>query len=181
MRIISGEYKGIKLETLQGEETRPTTDRVKEGIFNAIQFDLQSAKILDLFAGSGQMGIEALSRGATHCTFIERESKAIEIIEKNIKKIEAEDKVKVVLSGALSYLKKNVNTSEKYSIVFLDPPYNTNLLSKALVNLSERLLPEAKVICEYEKGKFIPAQIITNLSLYKTYNYGKIEVAIYNF
>ena len=85
MRIISGEARGRKLITLEGEDVRPTTDRVKEGMFNIIQFELEGASVLDLFAGSGQLGIEALSRGAKHCTFVDSSTRSIDIVKQNLK------------------------------------------------------------------------------------------------
>ena len=128
MRIIAGKYRGKKLKEFDIDTTRPTQDRVKESIFNLIQFDIQEAVVLDLFAGSGQLGIEALSRGARNCTFVENNRQAMEITKRNTAHCKLEDKAKFVLSDAESFL----ISADHFDIAFLDPPYGQGLIEKCL-------------------------------------------------
>ena len=125
MRVISGTARGTKLESLEGLSTRPTIDRVKEGIFSSIQFVVPGAKVLDLFAGSGQMGIECLSRDAVKGVFVDSNKDAVNIVIKNIKACGLFDKARVVNMTAEDYLR---TCKEEFDIIFLDPPYNMGIL-----------------------------------------------------
>ena len=176
MRVISGLLKGAKLHTLSSFDIRPTTDRVKEGIFSSVQFQLQNANVLDLFAGSGQLGIEALSRGAAHCVFVDSDPKAIEVIKRNISNLKLHDKSTVILSDVFAYLKKE---TQKFDIIFADPPYKKKILNKTLKALEGKLSPNSVVLCEHEKDSEKIYEKISNLSLYKIYKYGKIEIVKY--
>ncbi len=149
MRIITGSARGTKLATLEGEATRPTTDKVKEAVFSMIQFDLEGRRILDLFAGSGQMGLEALSRGAAHATFIDEQRAAVDVIIDNAKKTHLFDKCRVAAQGAVPFL-KSASGKEKYDILFLDPPYGTGLLPQCLKTMSDGgiLAEGAIIVCE---------------------------------
>lgn len=129
MRIIAGRAKGRKLLSLPGADTRPTTDRTKESVFNIIQFDIEGRHVLDLFAGSGQMGIEALSRGAASATFVELNAKAAAVIRSNLERAAFTGAGRVVTGEAVGFLK---GCTEKYDLIFLDPPYATKLFAKAL-------------------------------------------------
>ena len=120
MRVITGIARGRRLKEPQGLETRPTTDRVKEGIFSSIQFEIEGRRVLDLFGGTGQMGIEALSRGAAHCTFVDLRKEAVGIIRENLKLTGLEGQATVVQRDALAFLTR---CREKYDVIFLDPPY----------------------------------------------------------
>lgn len=131
MRIITGKAKGKKLLTLEGEATRPTSERIKGAIFSAIQFDIEGRKVLDLFAGSGQMGLEALSRGATKATFIDSSREAMEIVKKNAAATGFTDESKFIVSDSANYIRKMAGR-EKYDLVFIDPPYAMNLCKKSL-------------------------------------------------
>ncbi len=130
MRIISGKARGTKLYTLEGLTTRPTLDRVKESIFNIIQSKIQDSTVLDLFAGSGAIGLEMVSRGASKAILCDKSKDAIEIIEKNIEKTHMKDKVELYNLDFENCIDK-VKTI-KFDIIYLDPPYNTNYISKAL-------------------------------------------------
>ena len=130
MRIISGKARGTKLYTLEGLTTRPTLDRVKESIFNIIQSKIQDSTVLDLFAGSGAIGLEMISRGAIKAILCDKSKDAIEIIEKNIEKTHMKDKVELYNLDFENCIDK-VKTI-KFDIIYLDPPYNTNYISKAL-------------------------------------------------
>jgi len=131
MRIITGSARGIVLETLPGLETRPTADRVKEALFSMIQFDIEGRRVLDLFAGSGQLGLEALSRGAAGATFIDSSREAVDVILRNAAKTKLKERCRVAVYDFSSYL-KNGKFDEKYDIIFLDPPYNTSCMHEAL-------------------------------------------------
>lgn len=147
MRIITGSARGTKLTTLEGDATRPTTDKVKEALFSMIQFDIEGRAVLDLFAGSGQLGLEALSRGAARGTFIDESRAAVDVIIDNAKKTHLFDRCRVSVSGAVPFLKSAAGR-ETYDIVFLDPPYASGLLKESLVLLPSILAPGASVVCE---------------------------------
>ncbi len=136
MRIITGCAKGIKLETLAGDNTRPTSERVKEAVFSMLQFDIEGRDVLDLYAGSGQMGLEAVSRGAKSATFIDKSKEAAAVIAKNIEKTRLSDSCKLLCSDVNDYIKA-FSGRVKYDIVFIDPPYALRAVSttiKALVD-----------------------------------------------
>ena len=177
MRVITGSARGAKLKTLDGLETRPTSDRVKEAIFNIIQFDVEGRRILDLFAGSGQMAIEALSRGASYAVLVDRNAEAVRVIRDNVKKVHFEDRTTILQSDYLRYLS---TCREKFDIIFLDPPYAETFLEKALQKISEiDILSEGGIIvCERSREKHIPAQI-GDLNCSKDYCYGKTAVNLY--
>lgn len=149
MRVITGSARGTKLDTLEGDNTRPTTDRVKEALFSMIQFDIEGRTVLDLFAGSGQLAIEALSRGAAKATLIDQSRDAVEIIISNAKRTHLFDKCRISASDYTSFI-KGASGREKYDIVFLDPPYNSGLLPVSLKALSDGNLfaSGAYIICE---------------------------------
>lgn len=132
MRVISGMARGTKLYTLEGSNTRPTLDRVKEALFNIIQYDLEGSYILDLFAGSGSLGIESLSRKAKFCAFCDNSYEAVSIIKKNIEKTRFNDLSKVYNMAYDKALLKMKNDDLKFDIVFLDPPYETDYIQKSL-------------------------------------------------
>ena len=148
MRIITGRAKGRKLKTLEGSQTRPTTERTKEAVFSSIQYDLNGRNVLDLFAGSGQMGLEALSRGAAHADFNDASEKAVSVIRENIKICGFEKDSSVFTKDYRSFLSSCAGKS--YDLVFLDPPYARDIIPGILSTMSEKgLLNEgAIVICE---------------------------------
>lgn len=144
MRVITGNARGKKLKTLESLEIRPTSDMVKEAIFSIIQFDLPEASVLDLFAGSGQLGIEALSRGAKHCVFVDKNRAAYNVVNENIENCGFKKNSRVLLMDSLDYLK----TAKKgLDIALLDPPYRMGLIEKALPLLDNKLNPSAIVVC----------------------------------
>ncbi len=126
MRVISGKSRGKKLVSLEGMNTRPTLDRVKEALFNIIQFNIVDKNILDLFAGSGAIGIEALSRGAKKATFCDNSAEAIKIIQTNIKNTRNEENSTVLNKDYISSLEYLGKQKEKFDIIYLDPPYKTD-------------------------------------------------------
>ncbi len=175
MRVITGSARGRNLRTLEGENVRPTTDRVKEAIFSIIQFEIEGRRVLDLFAGSGQLGIEALSRGAAEATFVDADKNALACVKENLAKTELSAHASPVQTDAFSFLKM---TAKQFDLVFLDPPYGTGLLQKAVLGLSDCVAPGGLVICESPYGEELPAEA-GELQKYRTYKYGKIAVTTY--
>ena len=148
MRIITGKAKGIVLKTLSGDATRPTTDRVKEAVFSMIQFDIEGRKVLDLFAGSGQLALEALSRGASEAVMCDSSREAVTIIKKNAEKTRLASKCRINLCDANAMIGKLGD--ERFDIVFLDPPYSLNLIPGVLRKLLEcgKLKNTSTIVCE---------------------------------
>lgn len=171
MHIISGKYRGKKLKGFEVDGTRPTMDRVKESLFGMIQSYVGDSKVLDLFAGSGALGLEAISNGAREAYLVDNNIEAIKVIRDNIKNMD--DEIKVIKSDYKKFLKE---TDEKFDIIFLDPPYRKGLMGKALRVIEERdLLNEGGlVVCEYEYDDFE-----TNLNLFKEKSYGFKKIKIF--
>ena len=158
-------------------ETRPTTDRVKEGIFSSIQFELEGRRILDLFGGTGQMGIEALSRGAAHCTFVDLRKDAVSIIRENLSLTGFQDRAQVIQGDALAYLSR---CGTAFDVIFLDPPYGSGLLEKAIETITKIDIVNENgiMVCENGSGTGWPA-VPAPYRLQKEYRYGKIRTALY--
>jgi len=177
MRVITGSARGRRLGELKGQETRPTTDKVKEGIFNAIQFEVEGARVLDLFAGTGQLGIEALSRGAAHCTFVDRRADAAKLVRENLALCGLEDRARVLCADAMALL---AGTGEKYDVIFLDPPYADDLLERALERIMRFDISAAHgiIIAESPAEKPLPAPEAP-YALHRAYRYGRIKTTIY--
>ena len=149
MRIITGKAKGVRLDTLPGDATRPTSERVKEAIFSSLQFDLEGRRALDLFAGSGQLGLEAISRGALSCTFIDAAPEAIAVVKDNAKKTGFFSDCKYLISDYRSYLRK-AGKGEGFTLIFLDPPYALDAVGDAILRiLSAKVAkPGCLFVCE---------------------------------
>lgn len=175
MRVVSGLAKGKRLETLQGDDVRPTTDMVKEAVFSIIQFNIEGRRFLDLFSGSGQMGIEALSRGAKQAVFVDQSRRSIRVINNNIDTVGFRDRARVVNADAASFLTSN---TEKFDIAFLDPPYGTGLLQSVLPAVSENMNKVGLIICESQLKEELPEKI-GEFTLDRSYRYGKIKISIY--
>lgn len=175
MRVITGTARGRKLVTLEGEDVRPTIERTKEAVFSIIQFEIEGRRVLDLFAGSGQLGIEALSRGAEKAVFIDRNKKAIDVIKQNIKSTGFTEKAVVLNTEASTFVS---STSEKFHIAFLDPPYGKGILQNTLPLVEKCMAESGIIICEYPYGESVPEKL-EKFVLKKTYKYGKTAVAVY--
>lgn len=175
MRVISGKYKGKKLIGFDIDGTRPTMDRIKESLFGMIQNNLRDSVILDLFAGSGSLGIEAISNGANMCYFVDKEQELIKIIKQNISNMN--EKINLLKSDYSSALKQFKSDNIKFDIVFLDPPYKMNLINDCLNKIYEyKLLNENGIIvCEYENESVNN----DNFELLKYKKYGNKKVSIY--
>jgi 16S rRNA (guanine(966)-N(2))-methyltransferase RsmD len=177
MRIITGTARGVRLRTLEGEETRPTAERTKEAVFSVLQFELAGKRVLDAFAGSGQMGLEALSRGAAGALLIDKNRAAAEIIKKNVELTRMSDRAEVACGETIEQLKRR-SGKEQYDIVFLDPPYKSDLIRQVMRQLIEgKMLSEnATVVCE--SGEPLAellkndADLLDKITLVKTARYG---------
>ena len=169
MRVISGSARGRRLKELQGMETRPTTDRVKEALFSIIQFELPGREVLDLFAGTGQLGIEALSRGAARCTFVDQRKDAAALVRENLKLTGLSDQARVVQGDSISYL---MSCREKFHVIFLDPPYQKGLYGPVLEAIvREKVLKEdGMIIAEHLSKETMPP--IAGLTVSRVKNYG---------
>lgn len=175
MRVITGEARGRKLITLEGEDVRPTTDRVKEGMFNIIQFDLEGADVLDLFAGSGQLGIEALSRGAKHCTFVDSGARSVDVVKENLKTVGFEKRASVFCGDAKMYI---TLSKDRFDIALLDPPYNKQMIDTVLPAVAEKMNDWGVILCESGLNEEMP-EAAGEFNKYREYKYGKIKLTAY--
>ena len=177
MRVITGKARGIQLKTPDGMLTRPTADRVKEALFSAIQFDIEGRRVLDLFAGTGQLGIECLSRGAASAVFVDRRADAVKLIRENLRLTELEDRARVVAGDSMEYLK---SIREPFDIIFLDPPYAAGLLEPAIAHIAkfDILAPHGIIAAEHPAARVLPA-LAPPYRLHRTYRYGKIALTLY--
>lgn len=175
MRVITGSARGIRLQTPAGQDTRPTTDRVKEALFSILHFDIPGRRVLDLFAGSGQLGIEALSRGAASCTFVDQRAEAVAVIRENLRSAGLSAQAQVLCQDAFSFL---VRPQEIFDLVLLDPPYHSGMLVRAM----EAVLPFMPVggllVAETDEAAGLP-ETVGSLRQEKVYRYGKIFLALY--
>jgi len=176
MRVISGTARGRKLKEPAGLDIRPTSDLVKESVFNIIQFDIEGRLALDLFAGTGQFGIEALSRGARSAAFVDSSPGAIRLIKTNLGLCGFSDAAQVCMSDALRYL----DGGGKFDLIFLDPPYDTPLLGKALAKIIEidKLNPNGIIICELKADRE-PPDVFPPYFKRKDYRYGSVKIVRY--
>ena len=175
MRVITGKAKGKVLLTSEGLSVRPTPQRVKEGIFSSIQFDLEGRRVLDLFGGSGQLGIEALSRGAEYALFVDSNPISVKNITKNIESTGFIECSKIIRGDYAAVL---MGLSEKFDFVFLDPPYNSDILLKALKLVQKNVSSYGKIICEHPSNVELP-EYVDDLVKQRAYRYGKIIVSVY--
>ncbi len=177
MRVITGKARGVQLKTPEGMQTRPTTDRVKEALFSIINFDVPGANVLDLFGGTGQLGIEALSRGAKSAVFVDQSEQACRLIRENLKRTKLEQNAKVIRGDYMDYMKR---CRETYDIIFLDPPYAEVFLENALKCISEIdiLHSGGIIVAERPLGKELPWEF-DGFERSRDYKYGKILLTLY--
>lgn len=176
MRIITGSARGVRLETLEGNETRPTTEFVKEAVFSMIQFDLEERRVLDLFAGSGQMGLEALSRGAATATLVDRNPAAVNVIKRNAQKCRLYDRCRVLGSEWESFVRGNAGR-ERFDVIFLDPPYADNSIGRILRRLCEAdmIADNGLIVCESDSEEEFCAE---GLRVLRHKKYGRIYITL---
>ena len=180
LRVISGKARGLKLNTPKNEDVRPTTDRVKESLFNIINFNIMDSNVLDLFAGTGSLGIECLSRGASKCVFVDNSKESMAIVKSNIKKARVENEsitMNIDFKGAILNLG---NKGEKFDIIFMDPPYYKNMFEDALsmVDQNNLLQEDGIIVVEHDTNDKFPESIGR---LYKSRDkkYGKTTLTFY--
>ncbi len=176
MRIISGKFKGRIIRGFNTDGTRPTMDRVKESLFSMIQHNISDAIVLDLFAGSGSLGIEALSNGSNICYFVEINKKMLFILKENLKQLNIKEKYHIMNIDYSQALKHFKNNNIKFDIIFLDPPYNKHYINDALNKILKYglLNSDGLVICEYTDEKINNDQFTTIKE--KQYNHVKIKI-----
>ena len=174
MRVISGSARGKQLTPVPGKDTRPTTDRVKESVFNILQMAVSGSEMLDLFAGTGQMGIEALSRGASHAVFCDAAPKALSVIRKNIAAARVEDRAEVIGADFVSALRRL--QGRQFDVIFLDPPYGGEILNQALksIELFDILRSDGIIVCESAVQDKIACPDC--FAIRKQYKYGTIRL-----
>lgn len=178
MRVITGTARGRRLLAPPGLETRPTAEVAKEAIFSIIQFEVEGANVLDLFAGSGQMGIEALSRGARSCVFVDNARVCQSAQRQNLAHTGLGGRARVVASDALVYLRTRLAACELFDIVFLDPPYGLGLAEKALPLLAGIVRPHGAILCETDRRETLP-ETAGDFYRHREYRYGKTKVTLY--
>ena len=175
MRIVAGSARGRKLLTPSGMDIRPTTDRVKEALFSILQFDLPGRTVLDLFAGTGQLGLEALSRGAAYAVFTDASKKSLDLVKKNISLTGFDANSKTLLTDAFSFLS---STDQTFDLVLMDPPYDHGLCQKAAQLLPRVLRPGAIVVCETHADETLP-DAVGPLTAVKEYRYSAVKLTVY--
>ena len=174
MRVITGTARGRRLKTPENYDIRPTTDNVKESVFNIIQFDIEGRRVLDLFAGTGQLGIECLSRGAAEAVFIDENTAAVKIVKENLKTCGFT--AAVLQQDALSYLRH----CGKFDLIFVDPPYDSGLYESVLetINSVDILSDGGIILCESRREKTLP-DMCAPYRKKKEYNYGRVKLTVY--
>ena len=177
MRVITGLAKGRRLAELPGLDTRPTTSKMKEGLFSAIQFDIEGRRVLDLFAGTGQLGIEAVSRGAAFCDFVDSAPAALKVVRQNVKTCGFEDRSACHGKDFTAFLGRS---REKYGLVFLDPPYASGNLERAmeLISTIDIVVENGIMVCESPADHQLP-ELPAPYEKGKEYRYGKIKFTLY--
>ena len=174
MRVIAGSLGGRKLNTPADDAVRPTTDKVKEALFSSIQFELDGAKVLDLFSGSGQLGIEALSRGAASAVFVDKNRDSIALTNQNLALCSLH--ATVLHNDSIAYLEQ---CKERFDIAFLDPPYGTGLLQQALPYVSNVMHESGVIVAECPYGEEVPASLENGFKMVKSKKYGSMSLNYY--
>ena len=177
MRVITGTARGHRLKTLDGNDVRPTADRVKEAVFSVLQFDLEGRRMLDLFAGSGQMGIEALSRGAASAVFVDSAPSSAAVVRENLTDCGLLSRAEVVRSDAMTYLTPRVGRRE-FDYAFLDPPYRKGILQQVLPLVASVVKSGGAIICECPLEETLP-ECVGDFRADREYRYGRIRITFY--
>lgn len=175
MRVITGEARGRRLVAPVGLDTRPTTDLVKEAVFSIVQFEVAGARVLDLFAGSGQMGVEALSRGAISAAFVDSGKAAAAAVRQNVEACGFTERARVYVMDAGAYL---ASCAQQFDIAFLDPPYQTGAAAAVLPKVAALMRETGVIVCETQRGEPMP-EAVGAFTRKKEYRYGKTMVHVY--
>lgn len=176
IQVISGKFKGLKLDSSKNEGLRPTKDRVKESVFDILQFEIVNKNFFDAFGGTGQIGIEALSRGAGKVTIVERDKEAANLIKKNISKIKDNQNLNFIKSDTIEFLK---NSTISIDIAFLDPPYHDEKILYETFKLITRKTPPRAIIITETLSAYNAQNNVENFYLQKRYKYGNISLNLY--
>ena len=177
MRVITGTARGRRLKELQGMDTRPTTDKVKESMFSILQFDIEGHRVLDLFAGTGQLGIEALSRGAAEAMFVDKRADAVKLVRENLELCGLSDRARVKNGDSLAFLR----SGERFDLILLDPPYGSGLLEQALQDIATfDICREHGIIVAESPVEAVLPTLPEPYTLYREYRYGKIRLTVYH-
>ncbi len=176
MQVITGSAKGISLIAPEGLDVRPTSQRVKEGIFSSIQFIVAGASVLDLFSGCGQIGIEALSRGASSAVFVENRKDSIKAIKTNLLATKLSDKAEVIDKDVNNFI---VSCNEKFDIIFLDPPYFYKNTETILINSGNLVSKSGIIICETDSKEVLPQRLANNFVLFRSRKHGRVMITSY--
>lgn len=180
MRVISGEYRGRRLNSLAGDSTRPTSDKVKEALFNRIGPYFDQEHVLDLFSGSGSLAIEAISRGCSGAVCVDNNYKAIKVIKENVELVGAKDKILVKKCSAESAIIQSNANGDKFDFVFLDPPYHMDIIHRLITTIDEFEIASQNciIVCETSYETKLP-QFIASFTCYNSQNYGHTNVSLY--
>lgn len=175
MRIITGSARGARLQTLEGNDVRPTPERVKEALFSILQFRLEGRRFLDLFTGSGQIGLEALSRGAREAVMVDASKASLDVAMKNAQRTRLDKQAVFELAQAEGYLRRRPGP---FDLAFLDPPYHTGLLQRVLPLAAEEMSPAGTIVCEHPADEVLP-ETAGEFVKYREYKYGKVMLTVY--
>ena len=159
MRIVAGEFRGRKLHTPKGAQIRPTTDRVREAIFSIIASHVPDASVLDLFAGTGALGLEALSRGAAQAVFVDRSTDAVRLIRANVELCRVEDRARVVQGSVVQVIQRLANQGEAFHLIFMDPPYGKGCVEETLLQLDKVAYATVLVVAEHHVKDVLPQRL----------------------
>lgn len=181
MRVIAGEYRGRRLDRIEGMDIRPTSDKVKESLFNMLGEIVIDCNFLDLFGGTGGIGIEALSRGAKHAVFIDASINSIKVLKGNLEHLNIKDSVEVFHTDYSTAIKKLYKYNKQFDIIFIDPPYSVGLAQNALVDIDRNpiLSQSGLIIVEHDSKDDMP-HTVGRLSLYRVKQYGNTSLSFYN-
>lgn len=181
MRVISGEYGGRPLKAVPGNNTRPTTDKVKESVFNLIGPYFNEGQVLDLYSGSGSLGIEAVSRGMDRAVLVDAHFKAVQVIHENVKMTKAEDKFVVWKKKASQALEQLAKKGDMFDLIFLDPPYAKQEIESTIEELLKKNLlnNRALIVCETDAKTALPDHFDEKCQLWKVKEYGSTKITVY--
>ncbi|SHJ70333.1 16S rRNA (guanine(966)-N(2))-methyltransferase RsmD [Caminicella sporogenes DSM 14501] len=181
MRVIAGQAKGTKLKTLKGLDTRPTSDRVKEALFSILAPSIESGKVLDLFSGTGNLGIEAISRGASFAYLVEKNRKCFNIIKENVIKTKLNDKIKIIIKDVFMAIREFGEKGENFDIIFMDPPYLKGFIIPCLEEIcNNNILKEEGIIAVEHDVKDVLPDRVEALIKVKERKYGKTIISFYS-
>lgn len=180
MRVIAGEYRGRRLERIEGSDIRPTSDKVKESLFNILGNAVIDSTFLDLFSGTGGVGIEALSRGAKHVVFIDSSIKSIKVLKENLKRLRIEDNYEAFHTDYSTAINKLHKYNKHFDIIFIDPPYSVGIAEAALKELDHNpiVAHSGVVIVEHDSKDRMP-EFVGKLYMYRSRQYGNTTLSFY--